>query len=126
MIIISGAGHYSNNNCHASNLRSQVASSNISSDSENIITSNENAKGSDEDKESANKDEKRYQGLKNIIAHPFRILITGAGWAFLGNLSSLIVPSISQPILALIGFVTGIATETLMIYEDGYSNGATV
>lgn len=124
MIIISGAGHYSNNNCHASNLRSQVASSTISSDAENIITSNENAKGSD--KEATENDEKRYQGLKNILAHPFKILITGAGWAFLGSLSSWIVPFISQPILALIGFVTGIATETLILYEDGYNNGAKV
>ena len=61
---------------------------------------------------------KNYNGIKNIINHPFKIIFRAGGWAILGALSGIILP-INGFILSLICLICGAASMMIELYNKG-------
>ena len=58
-----------------------------------------------------------FNGIKNIINHPFKILLKGGFWAFLGSIVGCF--TVGSGIGSTIGAVAGLASKAIELYEEG-------
>ncbi len=58
-----------------------------------------------------------YDGIKNIINHPFKILLRGGLWGFLGLIVGPFTPC--GRFCIVIGASSGIVSKIIELYEEG-------
>ncbi len=65
-------------------------------------------------------DSRNFNGFKNVIEHPFKVLFSGAKGAVLGFLSSLITLGIIPPWISVpVGTICGMLSKIIALYEQG-------